>query len=65
VDDERVEPRPALDLEDARNRQGIAGVGAETVNRFGRKGYESAPANDFRRLGDRGPGGRVEDPRAS
>ena len=52
VDDERMARRPPLRGEDARNRRGIRGVGAEPVDGFGRERDQLARVQ---------PGGRLLD----
>ncbi len=51
--DQRVERRPPLGRIEPRHRLAIAGVGAEPVNRLGRKGDEPAGGQNARGLRDR------------
>ena len=53
VADQRIELRPALGLEDRRDRALVGGVAAQAVDRLGREGDELALAQQPRRLGDR------------
>ncbi len=50
VRDQRIESRPALGGIEPRHRLAIAGVGAEPVNRLGRKGDEPAGRKNARRF---------------
>ena len=50
--DQRVEARPALGLEDARDRARVGGVGAQAVDRLGRKRHELAAPQRLGRGGD-------------
>jgi hypothetical protein len=52
VNDQRVEGRTGLDLEDAGDGAGIEGICAETVDRLGRKGDEGAVPEEPGPLGD-------------
>ena len=52
--DERIERRPALGLVEARDGLAVGGVGAEAVNRLGRKGDEPAGRKAAHRIPDRG-----------
>ena len=52
--DQRIEPRPALGLKNRRHRSAIRGIGAKTVDRFGREGDEGASAQGFSCLRDSG-----------
>src|ERR1035437_7757199 len=49
VDDERALARPPFHREDARHGSGIEGIGAQTVDRFGRERDDHAAANKLRR----------------
>ena len=40
--DQRIETRPPLGLEDPRHRLAVEGIGAQAIDRFGRKGDETA-----------------------
>ena len=52
VDDQRVERRPRLRLEDARDRARVEGVGAEPVDGLGGEGHEPAPLQHRGRIGE-------------
>jgi hypothetical protein len=59
VDDQRIERRPVLDVEDARDGGVVGGVGAEAVDRLGGEGDDAAgaqlkPRRGRRRRGLRG-----------
>ena len=53
VDDQRVERRPRLHLEDARDRARVEGVGAEAVDGLGGEGDEAAALQHRGRVGER------------
>ena len=48
--DQRIEARPALRLENARDRRSVGGIGAQAVHRLGRKRDEAAGAQNTRGL---------------
>ena len=52
--DQRIEARPPLGGENAGHRLAIGGVGAQAIDRLGRKGDQSAMAQDMRGMGDGG-----------
>jgi hypothetical protein len=56
VDDQGVEGRPRLGLEDPGDRIGIEGVGPQAVDRLGGKGDEPTVLEGGRRFGDRARG---------
>jgi len=52
--DQGIEARPALGLEDGRDRAWVGGVGGEAVDGLGRQNDEPAAAQDLGRLLGRG-----------
>jgi hypothetical protein len=52
VDDQRVSGRASLDLEGTRDGDGVLGVGAKAVDRFGREGHQTSGPQHVGRLLD-------------